>query len=232
MKNLLFPAMAFAVVLVSCEAGSPEHAAPTSNADAAASALSDGNYVITKVTPEVTWAAEKLTGEGHSGKLHVDAGKFKVTGGAINEGFVSFDMTQISVTDLTGESKENLEGHLKSGDFFNVEVHPTANLKVNGVTMSDASNGTLACTLSMNGVDADYEIPVQVTESEVPGGAGVNGISIVGKFALDRTKHGIKYQSGTFFDNLDWAIKDDVMVGFRIMGTPMNTSSVQVPQNF
>jgi len=60
----------------------------------------------------------------------------------------------------------------------------------------------------------------------------VTGISIVGKFALDRTKHGIKYQSGTFFDNLDWAIKDDVMVGFRIMGTPMNTSSVQVPQNF
>lgn len=224
--------LAFALTIASCGTSTaPSESAPANDA-VQTSGLKDGNYVANKVEPNVTWAAEKLTGEGHQGNLFVENAKFMVKDGQIIAGLVTFDMTQISVTDLTGESKENLENHLKSGDFFNVEVHPKAVLTVNHSTAIENGNTTLNCTLNMNGIEATYDIPVVIATAPVPGSEHLEGISVSGKMMLDLTKHDIKYQSGTFFDNLDWAIKDDVTVGFRIMGTSMNASSVKVPQNF
>ena len=149
--------------------------------------------------------------------MHIESGKFKVENGSITEGLVIFDMTRIEVTDLTGDSKADLEGHLRGGDFFNVETHPKAELRVHGIT-DNAGVNTLNSTLTMNGVAVDYNIPVQLVEAEVPG--NVRGLAIQGKFELDRTKHDIIYQSGTFFEGLDWAIKDNVQVGFSIIGVP------------
>ena len=49
----------------------------------------------------------------------------KITGGK----FV-MDMTSINVTDLSGESKGKLEGHLNSDDFFGVNHYPEATLEI------------------------------------------------------------------------------------------------------
>ncbi len=43
------------------------------------------------------------------------------------------DMTSINSTDLTGEYQQKLNGHLKNGDFFEVEKFPTATFKITGV---------------------------------------------------------------------------------------------------
>ena len=220
MKHLFFPFLATALLLVSCGEASNDEAKTSSDAatENASIGLTDGLYVINKVKPKVTWSAEKLTGEGHEGNMYIQAGKFAVESGEIKNGVVTFDMARIEVTDLTGESKENLEGHLRSGDFFNVEAHPQAVLVVNSVTTSESGENTLNGTLTMNGVAADYNIPVVLVEADVPG--GVKGLAIQGKFNLDRTKHNITYHSKTFDDKLDWFIKDDVVVGFSVIGTP------------
>lgn len=221
MKQFFFPLLAAAALLVACGEASHEEAPATPEAAASGSAsvgIADGYYVINKVKPRVTWAAEKLTGEGHQGTLAISSGKFRVENGAIAEGVVIFDMTQIEVTDLTGDSKANLEGHLRSGDFFNVEAHPQATLNVTGI-VSDGESNVLNGTLTMNGKAVDYAIPVQLVEAEVPGNE--KGLAIQGKFNLDRTKHDITYHSQTFDDKLDWFIKDDVAVGFSVIGIPM-----------
>lgn len=221
MKHFFFPLLAAATLLVACGEASHEEAPATPEAAASGSAsvgIADGYYVINKVKPKVTWAAEKLTGEGHQGTMAISSGKFRVENGAIAEGVVIFDMTQIEVTDLTGDSKANLEGHLRSGDFFNVEAHPQATLNVTGV-VSDGESNVLNGTLTMNGKAVDYAIPVQLVEAEVPGSE--KGLAIQGKFNLDRTKHDITYHSQTFDDKLDWFIKDDVAVGFSVIGIPM-----------
>lgn len=211
--NKFFSLLLGASLLAACGTSAPESGHDHHGSDAPSS-LADGLYVITKVAPKVTWSAEKLTGDGHQGTIAVSGGKFKVANGQIQDGVVNFDMTQISVTDLTGEKKANLEGHLRSGDFFNVETHPNAILTVNSIEGS-----TLSASLDMNGVSVDYAIPVNITQTDVPGDQ--QGIAVTGKFDLDRTKHDITYRSQTFDDKLDWFIKDDVAVAFAVMGVPV-----------
>ena len=149
--------------------------------------------------------------------MHIESGKFKMDGGQVTEGMVVFDMARMEVSDLTGEDKASLEGHLQSGDFFNVETYPKAVLNVSGIT-EEGGQATLAATLTMNGKAADYSIPVTVVEADVPG--DLKGLAIQGKFLLDRTKHDITYHSKTFDDKLDWFIKDEVEVGFSVIGVP------------
>ena len=211
--NKFFSLLLGASLLAACGTSAPESGHDHHGSEASSS-LADGLYVITKVAPKVTWSAEKLTGDGHQGTIAVSGGKFKVANGQIQDGVVNFDMTQISVTDLTGEKKASLEGHLRSGDFFNVETHPNAILTVNSIEGS-----TLSASLDMNGVSVDYAIPVNITQTDVPGDQ--QGIAVTGKFDLDRTKHDITYRSQTFDDKLDWFIKDDVAVAFAVMGVPV-----------
>ena len=161
--NKLFSFLLGASLLAACGTSAPESGHDHHGSEAPAS-LADGLYVITKVAPKVTWSAERLTGDGHQGTLAVSGGKFKVVNGQIQDGVVNFDMTQIAVTDLTGEKKASLEGHLRSGDFFNVETHPDAVLTVNSIEGS-----TLSASLDLNGVSVDYSIPVNITQTDVPG---------------------------------------------------------------
>lgn len=218
MIRLFLPFLGVSLLLASCSGGSTEQDAPVNPANSASVELSDGLYIVNKVKPKVTWAAQKLTGEGHNGTLHIEAGKFKVQDGVIAEGSVVFDMSRMEVSDLTGDSKESLEGHLRSGDFFNVEEHPKAFLEVTSVTQDD-SGSSLETTLTMNGVAADYTIPVVLVPASIPGTG--DGLAVQGKFMLDRTKHNIVYRSQTFDDKLDWFIKDEVILGFSVMGVPV-----------
>lgn len=216
MKQLILPLFAVACLIAACDAPAEAPAAEVQGT-AVNTGLQDGIYVINKVKPKVTWVASKLTGDGHDGTLHIESGKFSLENGEITEGKVIFDMTRIEVTDLTGEDKANLEGHLRSGDFFNVDTHPKATLAINGVQESNGKN-LLNATLTLNGKAVDYTIPVEMVEAEVPG--GMTGLAIQGKFDMDRTKHDITYHSQTFDDKLDWFIKDDVTVGFSVIGVP------------
>ena len=52
-------------------------------------------------------------------------GKLEFDGDNLGGSFV-MDMTSIVVTDIDGDGKRNLEGHLKDDDFFGVNEFPTA----------------------------------------------------------------------------------------------------------
>lgn len=211
--NKFFSLLLGASLLAACGNPAPENDDQTKKRmnDAV---LVDGQYTLDKVKPKVTWQAEKLAGGGHYGSLPVKEGAFKVENGKIVKGFVAFGMEGIEVLDLVGDDKSNLENHLRSGDFFNTELHPTASLRVLGI-----ADNVMTATLDLNGVQVDYSIPVDVSQTNVPGDQ--QGIAVTGKFDLDRTKHDITYRSQTFDDKLDWFIKDNVSVGFAVMGVPV-----------
>ena len=219
MKQLLLPVFAAATLLVACgETAQEGSKAAATQGETIQTSVEDGVYVLNKVKPKVTWSAQKLTGKGHNGTLYIETGKFRVQDGQISEGMVIFDMKRIAVSDLQGEEKESLEGHLRSGDFFNVETHPQAFLSVSNVTEAADGKAQLNATLTMNGEAVDYSIPVEVIVADIPG--DTKRLAIQGKFRLDRTKHNITYRSQTFDDKLDWFIKDEVELGFSIIGVP------------
>ena len=78
---------------------------------------------------KIEWEGEKLTGS-HEGTIMFKEGYLDMDGDKITGGEFIVDMTSIVATDLEGEGKQKLEGHLKSDDFFGVANHPTAKLTI------------------------------------------------------------------------------------------------------
>jgi polyisoprenoid-binding protein YceI len=108
-------------------------------------------------------------------------------------------MTTISSTDLEGEYKGKLDGHLKADDFFGVENHPTSSLVFTNVTASGKNAYSVTGDLTIKGKTN----PITFTIS-------IYGNKATTSLKIDRTKYDIKYGSANFFDGLkDKAIYDE-----------------------
>ncbi len=139
---------------------------------------------------QVTWTGKKVTGS-HTGTIQLKEGKFKVEDGKLIGGEFTMDMPSINVTDLTGENKEKLEGHLKSEDFFGVEKYPTAKLVITNVAKKDAHTYGVVANLTIK--DKTHPVTFDLDWNE-------NSAST--KLTIDRSKYNVRYGSGSFFDNL------------------------------
>lgn len=145
----------------------------------------------------VNWLGKKVTGK-HFGTVNLQEGYLEMDGENIVGGQFVIDMTSITVTDLTGEMKGKLEGHLKSDDFFGIEAHPTATLVIKNAT----KNGT---TYQVNG-DITIKGITQPINFALTKDRNVATTTVV----IDRSKFNVRYGSGSFFDNLgDKTIYDD-----------------------
>ena len=88
----------------------------------------NGAFIVDS-TSTLSWIGSKQTGK-HSGTIKIKNGQFTVENGKINDGKFTIDMNTISVGDLEGEDKSDLEGHLKGmkpdvvDHFFNVAKFP------------------------------------------------------------------------------------------------------------
>ena len=110
-------------------------------------------------------------------------------------------MSTIECTDLDGDSKQNIENHLSSDDFFGVKKYPTANLEVISAEKVKYSKNKYRVKgiLEIKNIKNDVEFEVVID----------NSLAKV-ELVIDRTKYDIKYGSGSFFDNLgDKMIYDD-----------------------
>lgn len=144
----------------------------------------------------VSWVGKKVTGK-HNGTLAFQEGYLEMEGDNITGGKFVVDMTSLEVTDLSGSGKAKLEGHLNSPDFFGVEKFPTATFEITD-THNNGNAYSVAGNLTIKG-HTEY-IKVRLVK---------NGNTATTTFEVDRTKYGITYKSGNFFDGLkDKAIND------------------------
>jgi polyisoprenoid-binding protein YceI len=108
------------------------------------------------------------------------------------------DMTSINTTDLEGDYKNKLDGHLKANDFFGVEKHPKATLVFTSVTKNE-TNYSVVGDLTIKGITNKITFDLEIS-----------GNTATTSLKVDRTKYGIKYGSASFFDDLkDKAIYDE-----------------------
>ena len=149
----------------------------------------------------IRWYGEELTGKTHFGDLSFKDAHIEVQDGIITGGNFVVNMTSLSVEDLSGGGKARLEGHLKSDDFFSVEKHPEATLKITQKAKVKDGVQTLFGKLTIKGI----EHPVEFTMN-----LGENNTALAG-LTFNRSKYNVRFRSGSFFENLgDKLILDDI----------------------
>ena len=146
----------------------------------------------------IHWLAKKVTGQ-HEGTVNIQSGSLIFKGKKLTGGSFVVDMNSLTATDLTGDYLAKLNGHLKSEDFFGTEKYTTSKLVFKKIAAK--ANGVYTVTADLTIKDITAPVTFDIT---------VNGNTAKTTFKIDRTKYGIKYGSGSFFDNLgDKTINDD-----------------------
>lgn len=146
----------------------------------------------------INWIGKKVTGK-HEGTINLKDGALVFDGKKLVGGNFTVDMTTINVTDLQGEMKGKLEGHLKADDFFGTDKFETSKLVFKKIATKD--NGTYTVYADLTIKDKTNEVSFDII---------VKGKKATAEVIIDRTKYGIEYGSGSIFDGLgDKAIYDD-----------------------
>lgn len=167
-------------------------------------------YKVDNKLSNLEWTGKKVTGE-HSGTIMVKEGNIMVENNMIKGGSILFDMNTINCTDLEGEYKGKLEGHLQSEDFFNVAAHSTAKLEIKSVKKGEGEDMyDVTADLTIKGITQPITFPAVVKME--------NGkLVAIGSVDVDRTKYSIQYGSGQFFEGLgDKMIYDDFTIKFKL----------------
>lgn len=146
---------------------------------------------------KILWTAKKVGGQ-HSGDIALKDGALVLKGKKIIGGNFTVDMTTINTTDLTGEYKGKLDGHLKADDFFGVEANPTATLTFKSIGLKSKNTYTVTADLTIKGKTAPVTFDLVANK----------GVANA-KLMIDRTKYDIKYGSKNFGALADKAIDDE-----------------------
>ncbi len=164
--------------------------------------IQDGQYQLTDENA-IRWNGKKVGGE-HYGDAPIRSGFIEIMNGKVVDGEIVVNLSKLTVEDLEGEDKQKLEGHLKSGDFFDVENHPTATLTITG-TNSTGTTQTVLTELTIKGQTKKKRIDVNL---ETQG----DKLMIKTNFEIDRTEYGMMFKSRKLESVMDNFIYDDFEV--------------------
>lgn len=146
----------------------------------------------------VKWLAKKVTGS-HEGTVSISDAHLHFEDNLLTGGNITIDMNSINCTDLTGEPKEQLEGHLLSDDFFGTKFYPKAELEIIKSEKVSTDTYNVTAIIEIKGVKQNIDFKANIKD-------GIAKAELV----IDRSKFNVKYGSGTFFENLgDKMIYDD-----------------------
>ena len=168
-----------------------------------------------KISPEnstIEWVGEKVSG-AHSGYINLQNAFFlfeekKIVGGEFN-----IDMNSIKCTDIENPAyAAKLEEHLKDPDFFNSSKYPTSNFKITNIIF-DGTSYMITGNITIKEISQEITFPAKFENDGDLFHANAT-------LKIDRTKHDIKYGSGSFFDDLgDRMIYDEFTLKIHLQGS-------------
>ncbi len=160
--------------------------------------LNEGDKEVNTEKSKIVWKGYKVTGS-HEGVINMTSGSLSFKNDKLTDGSFTIDMTSISNTDMEGEYKGKLEGHLKSDDFFGVSKFPTAKLDFKKVKPDGKNSYTVTGDLTIKG-----------KTNAVTFKMSIYGNKATASLKIDRTKFDVQYGSTSFFEGLkDKAIYDE-----------------------
>ena len=176
--------------------------------------LSTKGKKVFEIDPKLShleWHGKKIGGE-HRGTISLSKGEIANEAGKISGSF-EIDMTSITSTDLSGEWKEKLEGHLKSDDFFGTTNFPKAKFEITQ-TIPVENNP------DMHIVKGNLSIKEKTHPIEFIAHIIMEGdkLSAEATAVVDRSKYDVKYASKSFFANIgDKMIHDEFTLKFNVV---------------
>lgn len=148
-------------------------------------------------TSKVTWKAYKVAGS-HTGTIALKSGALMFDEGKLTGGEFTVDMTTINTTDLQGEYKGKLDGHLNSPDFFDTLTHETSTLTFTEVKATGKNSYSVVGDLTIKDITKSVTFDVSVYGSKA-----------TATLKIDRTNYDVKYGSTLFGAAADKAIYDE-----------------------
>lgn len=143
---------------------------------------------------KVEWIGTKPVGR-HHGTFTLKDGNLVVSGDDLTGGSFIIDINSITPDDQDAEGNAKLQGHLKSGDFFNVEQYPEGTFEITNVTegvqntdelvMKDATH-TITGNLTLKGITKSITFPAKIYMEG-------DKITADANFNIDRTQWNIVY---------------------------------------
>ncbi len=213
-KNLVILTILGLVSLTSCKKENETENTTVATTEVAEVATA-ADFKVDPASSIIEWVGSKPAGK-HTGTIALKDGSFAVTDGVVTGGDFTIDMTSITVTDLTGDEKARLEGHLKgTGEkekedhFFNTTAFPTGNFKITKV-----EGNTVTGILTLKDVANEVSFPATI-------GVNENEVKLESEpFTIDRTKWNVNYASQSVFDDLkDKFINDEIELVVKVKAT-------------
>ena len=219
MKKLFFFLTLVSGIFMACQnsAGNAD-AAKTGDATEEAAAPTDAAvaYTVDTEASVVKWEGYKPGKYGHNGTMKLRDGSIGVKDGQVESGSFTIDVSSLESTDLVDnpDKKMKLEGHLKSGDFFEVEKYPNGKFAMTGIAPLEGNadaNYTVTGNLILKDITKAIEIPANITVAD-------GSVSITTpEFTINRTEWGVTYGSGVIGTIKDQMIADDVKLKIELV---------------
>ena len=168
-----------------------------------------------KISPEkstIEWLGEKVTG-AHSGYINIQSAFFLFEDEKFVGGEFIIDMNSIKCTDIENRTyASKLEEHLKDPDFFNSSKYPTSNFKISNIIF-DGTSYMITGNITIKEISQEITFPAKFENDGDLFHANAT-------LKIDRTKHDIKYGSGSFFDDLgNRMIYDEFTLKIHLQGS-------------
>lgn len=170
--------------------------------------LKDGIYRLDTAASVLEWTGRNFNNR-HYGRIPFRGGDTVITGGELQRGEITLDMTGITNLDLQDETyRQMLVSHLKSADFFAVDRYPVAAISISGwKPVVSATPGrpdhTVQGKLTIKGVTRNIEFPLAILPQED------GSLKAHAAFDFDRTDWNINYGSGRLFEQLGMHLVHD-----------------------
>lgn len=143
----------------------------------------------------IEWVGRKVTG-AHNGTIAIKEGTLLFDSNQLVGGRFVIDTQSITILDITDPATNaQFAGHLASADFFGSEEYPEATFDFRSAEPLPGDAYHIEGALTIKGITHPVRFEAKVNR------AG-NTVTATGKITVDRTKYGMQFRSGNFFQNL------------------------------
>lgn len=217
MKAISYLALlAITFFAVSCNSNTSNNKVEATDSQAAMSAEGPQKLVVDAAKSTIHWKGFK-PGGSHHGTLGLKSGELSLDGSTLKSGSFVLDMNAIVNEDLTDDKmKEQLVGHLKSADFFDVEKYPEGSFTITSVEevskTSTSADIKISGNLELKGVSKNISFDAKVVVD------GDTFTATTPVFTIDRIQWGVNYGSKNIFKDLkDKFINDEMEINMVIV---------------